>query len=250
MRAANMQALTVDVQSEPEFGQNVTVWGKGDLAHQSSPSDHNEDDTPGSKPEQTDADSVPEHRAIDVPFLGSFNLTKARTLRTRLTTRPANQSRLKYVILEQIIWRRKGGWVAEYYNGEYHSHLHVSGWAPDDENGSSWDIGPDPTPAPSTEEEDDMGILFHAIDDQGTQITSDDQAIFAVVGAGTIAVPTGAIPQTLANKLASPPSAPSKGFSNSSGLTKAEWNGLMDLYGVQGKRFVVNADGTLGDWVA
>lgn len=247
-RAENMMALTYDVWEE---WPGTTVWGKGDLAHQGSPSDHNEDDTPGSRPEQTDADNNPEHRAIDIPFLGPFNLTTARTLRARLTTRPVNQRRLKYVILEQTIWRRNGGWVAEHYNGEYHNHLHVSGYAPDDENGSGWDIGPDvvPTP-PSTWKDEDMAVLFHTIDDQGTQIGTDDEAIFAIVGGGGCWVADGQVPQSLANKLAVPPSAPDHGFGNSSGLTKAEWNALMDMYDVEGHRFAENADGTLGDWVA
>lgn len=166
MRARNMQRLTTDVQSSPEFGLNVTVWGKGDLAHQGSSSDHNEDDTAGSKPEQTDADNIPEHRAIDIPFLGSFNLTKARILRQRLTDRPSNQRRLKYVILEQNIWRKRNGWKREDYTGDYHNHLHVSGDVADDENGAGWDIGPDAPTVPiqrpiDKKEEDDVMVITY-----------------------------------------------------------------------------------------
>lgn len=168
MRARNMQALTDDIQDE---WPGTTVWGKGDLAHQGSASDHNEDDTSGSRPEQVDADNVPEHRAIDVPFLGPFNLNTARALRARLTERPTNARRLRYVILEQNIWRKRNGWKREDYTGTYHNHLHVSGDAADDENGAGWDIGPaapvTPKPPPSTaagnnvnEEEDTVLITF------------------------------------------------------------------------------------------
>lgn len=149
-----MQVLTDDVQSE--YGPGVTVWGKGDTAHQSSSSDHNEDDTPGSKPEQTDADSTPEHRAIDIPFQGPFSLTDADDLRRKLTERPENQRRLKYVILGQTIWRKNGGWRPEDYSGEFHNHLHVSGDAADDENGAHWDIRSAP-PVQTQDETTDLG---------------------------------------------------------------------------------------------
>lgn len=153
-RAANMQALTNDIQRQEP---GATVWGKGDLAHQGSSSDHNEDDTPGSKPEQEDADSNPEHRGIDVPILGPITMTKLRKLRAKLVDRPANRARLKYVILEQKIWRRNGGWVEEVYTGEFHNHLHVSGLAANDEDGSPWDI--DDAPAPQ-EAEDMQPVLI------------------------------------------------------------------------------------------
>jgi hypothetical protein len=137
MRARNMQALTDDVVRERP---GATVWGKGDRAHQGSPSDHNEDDTAGSKPEQTDADGTPEHRAIDIPTLGPVTWSYLESLRRRLTERPANQRRLRYVILGQKIWRKRNGWREETYTGEYHGHLHVSGDVADDENGARWDL--------------------------------------------------------------------------------------------------------------
>ena len=137
MRARNMQALTDDIVRERP---GATVWGKGDRAHQSSPSDHNEDDTAGSKPEQTDADGTPEHRAIDIPTLGPITWSYLESLRRRLVERPANQRRLRYVILGQSIWRKRNGWKREEYSGEYHGHLHVSGDVADDENGARWDL--------------------------------------------------------------------------------------------------------------
>ncbi len=108
-------------------------------------------------------------------------------------------------------------------------------------------IGQGPAPAPG--EDEDIMIMYHAIDDQGTQVTSDDAPVFCLVGGFGVAV-NGSPVQGLLNKLASPPAAPSQGTGNSSALTKAEWNNLMDMFDVDGNRFVLNADGTLGDWQA
>jgi hypothetical protein len=162
MRARNMQALTNDIIGERP---GATVWGKGDRAHQSSPSDHNEDDTAGSRPEQTDADSTPEHRAIDVAKLGPIDWAYLESLRRRLTDRPANQRRLRYVILGQTIWRKRNGWKPERYTGEYHGHLHVSGDVADDENGARWDLA---TVAPQPIQKRGIDMFLIHTDDGGT----------------------------------------------------------------------------------
>lgn len=169
MRARNMQALTDDVVRERP---GATVWGKGDRAHQGSPSDHNEDDTAGSKPEQTDADSKPEHRAIDIPTLGPITWSYLESLRRRLTERPANQRRLRYVILGQSIWRKRNGWKREEYSGEYHGHLHVSGDVADDENGARWDLE---TVAPQPIQKRGIDMFLIHKDDKGV-------VTFALVG--------------------------------------------------------------------
>jgi len=229
-----MQRLTEDVQRE--FGPGVTVWGKGDPAHQESPSDHNEDDTPGSKPAQTDADNIPEHRGIDIPFLGSFNLAKARVLRQRLTDRPANQARLRYVILEQTIWRKNGGWKREDYNGEFHNHLHVSGDANDDDNGAGWDIGPDkPTVPLGTGKEEDMYLIEANSNDSNGNL----QKVVALVGSdGTVVGPVlfsdlkgGQATLNLWWRIAGRPS---------DNLTAAVWNDTMEMLGVDGWRYDSN----------
>jgi len=160
MRSRSMTALTNEIH---RWWPGATVWGKGDLAHQQSPSDHNEDDTPGSKPEQTDADSVPEHRGLDVPTEGPMSMSTLDTIRQRLIGRPANARRLRYVILRQIIWRKKAGWVPEVYRGEYHDHLHVSGDVADDENGAPYDLGPD-APAPQEMRGIDMFLIHKVVD--------------------------------------------------------------------------------------
>jgi hypothetical protein len=192
-----MQALTDSIQIV--YGPGVTIWGKGDRAHEGSASDHNEDDTRGSKPEQTDADNVPEHRAIDVALLGPFDMDDARQLRRRLVERSANQRRMRYVILEQNIWRKRAGWVQERYSGAYHGHLHVSGDAFDDENGAPWDIGPDPA-STSTDvpkgDDHSMRILIANLEGRATiwtglrnsewQLTaeSDEETVSGLVHAG------------------------------------------------------------------
>lgn len=145
MRAKNMQVLTDQVKTD---NPGVVIYGIGDRAHQTSPSDHNEDDTPGSKSEQTDSDNLPEHRAIDVMIGTGFSKDAAITLKNRLTRRPENQKRLKYVILFDKIYSAKRNFEEAQYTGEYHSHVHVSGNAADDENETPWsiDVGDDPAP--------------------------------------------------------------------------------------------------------
>lgn len=139
---ANSVSLDAFVRGVKRLWPGATVWTKGDTAHQGSTSDHNNDDTAGSKSEQTDADNIPEVRAADIPLLGGVTMAKLDELRVRLTTRPANQMRLRYVILRQDIWRKRNGWKREDYNGEYHGHLHASLDVADDANKNEWDIGP------------------------------------------------------------------------------------------------------------
>lgn len=143
---ANSISLDAYVRSVKRLWPSATVWTKGDEAHRGSPSDHNNDDMAGSKPEQVDADSKAEIRAADIPKLGGVTMAMLDTLRARLTDRPANRARAKYVILRQTIWRRNGGWVPEVYRGAYHDHLHMSHHVDDDNNGADWDIGDDAPP--------------------------------------------------------------------------------------------------------
>lgn len=184
---ADSISLAAFVRGVKRLWPGATVWTKGDRAHEASPSDHNNDDTAGSKPEQTDADDKPEVRAGDVPTLGGVTMAKLRVLRERLTTRPANRARLRYVILEQSIWRKRNGWKREEYTGDYHGHLHASIDAADDDNGSPWDID-DELEQPT--EGDDMAKLTYAtgrgwalvdagtwrdIDDNDAALTADEQ---------------------------------------------------------------------------
>lgn len=138
MRSKNMQALTDDIKAEYP---GVTVYGIGDARHKLSTSDHNEDDTSGSKAAQTDDDSVPEHRAIDVMLGSAFTREQAKALVLRMVADEATRARLFYVIFDHQIWRRRNNWVPEAKNDEPHEgHVHFSGLASDDENGSPWPI--------------------------------------------------------------------------------------------------------------
>ena len=152
MRAKNMQALTIDVRRRYP---NVVVYGVGDDDHKTRLSDHNEDDTPGSMAAQSDADSIPEHRAIDVMVGSNFSMSDAQLLVDNLLSDPAARTRLVYLIFNGKIWSRKNNWVVRDYDGEdpHRNHVHISGWAPDDENDSPWPavhkVISDPTPPQS-----------------------------------------------------------------------------------------------------
>lgn len=148
-RARNMQRLTDQLKAEHP---GMTIYGIGDAAHKRSPSGHNEDDTPGSKPEQEDPDNKPEHRAIDAMIGKAFTLADAWNTVAALVQLEVNRARLLYVIFYRKIWRRKNGWVEEKYTGSdpHTSHPHVSGNWPDDENTADWTLSTSvsaPTPA-------------------------------------------------------------------------------------------------------
>jgi hypothetical protein len=160
MRAPNMQKLTGQVKG---WRPGVVIYGVGDEAHKLSPSDHNEDDTPGSKAEQEDADNIPEHRAIDVMLGPAFSKADGDQLVSWLVTRPANRARLKYVIWYGGIWRRATGWVREVYTGsdKHMNHPHVSGLAADDENTRDWELeGDDMALDPNSAH--DNALMFRA----------------------------------------------------------------------------------------
>jgi hypothetical protein len=149
MRAKNMQALTNDVRAR-HYG--VVVYGVGDDKHKTRISDHNEDDTSGSKAAQSDADNVPEHRAIDIMLGKSFTKTQANKLVADLLA--SSKARLFYIIFNGSIWSRSNNWVKKPYDGDdqHTDHVHVSGLAADDENAASWLTGTTtPTPAPTTD---------------------------------------------------------------------------------------------------
>src|SRR4026207_1337896 len=137
MRAANIQSLTNDMKVR---WPGMTIYGVGDDDHRLHASDHNEDDTPGSRAEQSDTDSVPEHRAIDCMVTAGFTKSEAAAFVYRLVADAPSQRRLNYVLWQDSIWSRNSGWNRQPYDGEFHSHVHVSGLASDDENTANWPI--------------------------------------------------------------------------------------------------------------
>lgn len=116
----------------------MTIYWIGDLAHQSSVSGHNPDDTPGVRAELTDADSDQEVRALDFMIGPVFTVEQGWRLVNALT-HGVDKMRLFYVIYQSTIWRRATNFRPESYGGSSHNdHVHTSGHSSDDENGTDW----------------------------------------------------------------------------------------------------------------
>ena len=149
MRSKNMQVLTDEVKA---LHPGVVVYGIGDKAHQLETSDHNEDDTPGSNPEQTDADNIPEHRAIDVMIGPNFTKLDAEHFVASLVFSEKNRPRLRYVIWNGCIWSSRNNFKESTYTGKnkHTDHVHVSGLAADDDNEASWNLVEVPDGPPAT----------------------------------------------------------------------------------------------------
>lgn len=138
MRSVAMQSLTNDIEARYP---GVTIWGKGDQAHQDHPSDHNEDDTPGSKPAQTDSDTKPEHRAIDVNIDGvAFTHADAETVIDEVISKPENRARLTYINYKDEQWNEREGWH-DNSDDPHPTHIHFSSKASSDEDGRPWLTG-------------------------------------------------------------------------------------------------------------
>lgn len=156
-----MQALTDAVKRRYP---GVVIYGIGNEEHQLHASDHNEDDTAGSRPAQTDADSTKEHRALDIMLGPAFTKAQAYQLIADLLGDPAARARLKYIIFDGYIWSASNGWVREEFDGDPHrDHPHISGKASDDENAAGW-------PAVDKGKEEDMGVLGLKYDDRGERV--------------------------------------------------------------------------------
>src|SRR5688500_4635047 len=131
-----MQALTDAVKRR---WPGVVVYGIGDPDHQTRASDHNEDDTSGSKPAQTDSDGKPEHRAIDVMVGPAFTKSDGDALVASLLRDPSARNRLYGIIWHGSQWWRSTGWVRQPRTTDRHEdHVHISGLASDDENAAGW----------------------------------------------------------------------------------------------------------------
>lgn len=136
MRARNMQALTDDIEA---VYPGVVIYGKGDEEHQLRTSDHNEDDTAGSRPAQSDADSNPEHRAIDVMVGAAMSLAQCQDLVDNVVADPAARARLRYINFGNRQWHRRNNWEPVDNSDDPHpGHAHFSGDQADDENPASW----------------------------------------------------------------------------------------------------------------
>ncbi len=140
MRAANMQVLTDDVKRKHP---GVVIYGIGDPDHAEGVSGHNEDDTPGVRAELQDADTKREHRAIDIMVGPNFSKADGDALVAYLLADPKIRARMYYIIWYGYEWSRSSGWKKVRYNGKdkHTNHVHISGWADDDENTAHWISG-------------------------------------------------------------------------------------------------------------
>jgi len=111
----------------------------GDAAHQAETSGHNPDDTPGSRAEYSDADTIAEVRAIDKDARLNSTITMQQVVDRMLAT-PGDLVRLRYIIFNGYIWRKAGGWKRETYTGKdkHRTHAHFSGDPNFDEASAEW----------------------------------------------------------------------------------------------------------------
>jgi hypothetical protein len=114
----------------------------GDAAHQAETSGHNPDDTIGVKAEYSDADSVPEVRAIDVDSDLNSSMTMFQVVK-QILDNPNNTKRLKYIIYNRVIWSRNTNWEPHEYTGSspHVEHIHASADPLFDEDDAPWLIG-------------------------------------------------------------------------------------------------------------
>lgn len=137
MRAKQMQKLTDEIKARHP---GVVIYGIGDDAHKTRISDHNEDDTPGVRAEQSDADNIPEHRAIDVMLGPHFNRSDALDLIDDLTSDEDNRPRMNYIIFDGHEYTRSNNYEKDSYKekDQHEDHVHISGRAAYDDNPKSW----------------------------------------------------------------------------------------------------------------
>lgn len=139
MRSKAMQKLTDELKARYP---GIVIYGIGDDAHKLRSSDHNEDDTPGSRSAQTDPDTIPEHRAIDAMLGPAFSKEQATALIAEILSRAANKVRLYYINFLNDQWSRSIGWAKRDNSNDPHpTHIHFSGWAAEDDNTAPWLTG-------------------------------------------------------------------------------------------------------------
>lgn len=103
----------------------------GNRAHQLVPSDHNPDDTPGSKTPHTDADSIAEVHALDIDATGPWppGMTMAASVGVVLARMRTMGTRapLAYVIWDRHIYQYPTFGKAAYGGDDPHTgHVHFS----------------------------------------------------------------------------------------------------------------------------
>lgn len=103
----------------------------GDAAHQAESSDHNPDDTPGSRTPHSDSDNIAEVHALDIDSTGPWpaGMTMAAAVRVVVNRMHAMGSKapLNYVIWDHHIYEHPS-WSAATYSGTdpHTNHAHFS----------------------------------------------------------------------------------------------------------------------------
>lgn len=101
----------------------------GDAAHASRSSNHNRDDTSGSSTPQSDSDSSPDIRAIDVdksgPWVNGFSMQAGVDLIVS-RCRSGAENRLVEIIYNKHAWYASNGWARVNYTGNnaHTEHAH------------------------------------------------------------------------------------------------------------------------------
>jgi len=159
MRSRAMQQLTNEMSARYP---GMTIYGKGDAAHALRTSDHNEDDTAGVQAAQSDADNVPEHRAIDAMLGSVFTRPEARKVISECLASAEDRKKLRYINFENTQWHRNNNFEPHDNSDDPHpDHVHFSQQASEDDNTSRWF-------ASSTGEEDMFAA--HGMGENGTPI--------------------------------------------------------------------------------
>jgi hypothetical protein len=146
---SSLVRLRADINDAFPGRDKATDGWIGDAAHRARTSGHNPDDTAGSKPESTDADSKAEVRALDVDDdLRSVRGYTMGALVQRMVSKnqdgslrfPGDLKRLAYIIFNRTIYRKRNGWRAEAYTGDnaHTEHAHFSGDPAFDEDTAPW----------------------------------------------------------------------------------------------------------------
>lgn len=136
MRSLSMQALANDFF---RIYPGIVIYGVGDEAHKLRPSDHNVDDTPGSKPAQEDDDDIPEYRAIDVMLGRAFTRSQALAVIAEILADPENRARLRYINFLTMQWHMRNNFEQRPNTSDPHpTHIHFSGLASKDEIATRW----------------------------------------------------------------------------------------------------------------
>ena len=101
----------------------------GNAAHQTETSDHNKDDTPGSKPGWEDADSKPDIRGIDVDNTLNDPDADAQDLVDHIRKLPKLNTVLRYIIYWEKMYHARDNFEPTPYTGvsAHREHVHFSG---------------------------------------------------------------------------------------------------------------------------